>query len=97
MQLIDVRDLGAWLVRLAEDGTAGVFNAIDAAVHDGASCSKRARGDRHPDARLVWVDERVARSSTGVGEWMELPLWVAGRARWPGCIAADSRARSRRA
>lgn len=27
IQIIDVRDLGAWLVRLAEDGTVGAFNA----------------------------------------------------------------------
>jgi 2'-hydroxyisoflavone reductase len=27
IQFIDVRDLGAWLIRLVEDGTTGVFNA----------------------------------------------------------------------
>ena len=27
IQVIDVRDLGAWLVKLAEDGTVGAFNA----------------------------------------------------------------------
>lgn len=27
VQVIDVRDLGAWLVKLAEDGTVGAFNA----------------------------------------------------------------------
>jgi 2'-hydroxyisoflavone reductase len=28
IQIIDVRDLGAWLVKLVEDGTVGVFNAV---------------------------------------------------------------------
>ena len=41
IQIIDGRDLGEWMIRLAEDGTTGVFNAcgpdytltMDAAVH----------------------------------------------------------------
>jgi nucleoside-diphosphate-sugar epimerase len=71
--LIDARDLGAWLVRLCEDGTRGIFNAIDrttwgelldACVH--SVC---------PDARLVWVPSEWL-AEQGVGEWMELPLWT---------------------
>jgi 2'-hydroxyisoflavone reductase len=72
--LIDVRDVGGWIVRLCEDDTYGVFNAIDLTTWGTLlDACVRATGS---DARLVWVPTEwlVAK---GVGEWMELPLWVA--------------------
>jgi 2'-hydroxyisoflavone reductase len=72
--LIDVRDLGEWMVRLCETGTHGVFNAID--VCTWGELLETCVGATGSDARLVWVpsDWLVEK---GVGEWMELPLWVA--------------------
>jgi len=72
--LIDVRDLAAWMVRLCENETHGVFNAIDVTTWGELldACVRAV----NPDARLVWIDsERLV--AEGVGEWMELPLWVA--------------------
>ncbi len=72
--LIDARDLAEWMVRLCEDDTNGVFNAIDLRTwRELLDACVRATGS---GARLVWVpsDWLVEK---GVGEWMELPLWVA--------------------
>jgi nucleoside-diphosphate-sugar epimerase len=72
--LIDVRDLGEWIVRLCEDGTHGVFNAIDVTTWGELldACVRAV----NPDANLVWVPSEWL-VEQGVGEWMELPLWVA--------------------
>jgi 2'-hydroxyisoflavone reductase len=72
--LIDVRDLGGWLVELAENRTQGVFNAIQTLtwgelLEAGAAATGSA-------ARLVWIPSDWLLEA-GVGEWMELPLWVA--------------------
>ena len=72
--LIDVRDLGEWIVRLCEHGTHGVFNAIDVTTWGKLldACVRAVGGD----ARLVWTPSEWL-VEQGVGEWMELPLWVA--------------------
>jgi 2'-hydroxyisoflavone reductase len=77
IQLIDARDLGAWLVELCETGLAGTFNA----AHPGcswrdlvASCL-RVTG---AEARPVWISGEWL-AEQGVGEWMELPLWLHDR------------------
>jgi 2'-hydroxyisoflavone reductase len=71
--LIDVRDLGEWIVHLCETETEGVFNAIDRTTWGEllAACVRAAGSD----ARLVWVPSDWL-AEQGVGEWMELPLWV---------------------
>ena len=71
--LIDVRDLGEWIVRLCENATHGVFNAIERTTWGEllAACV-RATGS---DARFVWIPSEWL-ADQGVGEWMELPLWV---------------------
>ena len=71
--LIDVRDLGEWIVRLCEEGTHGVFNAVEQTTWgELLDACIRATG---ADARLVWVPTEWLMEQ-GVGEWMELPLWV---------------------
>ena len=77
VQLIDARDLAEWMVRLAERETAGVFNATGPErpipmVRMLETC-REASGS---DARFVWVDEAFL-VERGVGEWEELPAWVA--------------------
>lgn len=73
--IMDVRDLGGWIVRLAERSTHGVFNAIDRTTWGELleSCV-RAVGDS--DTRLVWIPSDWL-VEQGVGEWMEVPVWVA--------------------
>jgi 2'-hydroxyisoflavone reductase len=74
VQLIDVRDLGAWLIGVCERGGSGAFNA----THPGVSWTElvdsalRVTGSR---ARPVWVDSDYL-AEQGVGEWMELPMWL---------------------
>ena len=72
--MIDARDLAAWIVRAAENGTAGTFNAVDRPTtreHLFETC-RRVAGS---DAELVWVDGDFL-AEHEVGEWMELPLWL---------------------
>ena len=73
VQLVDVRDLAAWIVTAAVTRLTGPFNASGpttlGAVVDAA---RRVTG---ASARSVEVDDAfLARHE--VGEWMELPLWV---------------------
>jgi nucleoside-diphosphate-sugar epimerase len=73
VQLIDARDLGAFLVRLAEDGTGGIFNATGPAqpLTLGETLERSGGGD------LVWVEDQTLLDA-GVQAWMELPLWLPG-------------------
>jgi nucleoside-diphosphate-sugar epimerase len=85
VQWIDARDLAAWIVRAAETGLAGTYNAVDrpttradfVAALDG-------------DAEVVWVDGDFL-AEHDVGEWMELPLWFHDPA-YAGLLSVDPRA-----
>jgi nucleoside-diphosphate-sugar epimerase len=89
VQLVDARDLGAWLVRLVEDGVGGVFNATGpgAALTLGEALERIAAAVGG-DARLVWVDERSILDA-GVQPWMELPLWLPADPRYAHFMRAD--------
>ena len=73
VQIVDVRDLAAWIVRSAEERHTGPFNATGpttmGAVVDAA---RRVTGST---SRAVEVDDAFL-AGEEVGEWMELPLWV---------------------
>jgi 2'-hydroxyisoflavone reductase len=76
VQYVDVRDLGAWLVRAAEERTAGTFNAARPAASFG-DLLETCRSVAGSESRIVWADEAFL-VEQGVGQWMELPLWLAG-------------------
>src|SRR5579885_1714759 len=85
-QVIDARDLAAWIVRSAESGLAGTFNAVDRPVSRATlfeTCNRVAA----TDAELVWVDPSLLLEQ-GVGEWMELPLWIADSS-FAGMLSVD--------
>ncbi len=85
-QVIDVRDLAAWIVRAAESGTAGTFNAVDRPTtrEDLFETCRRVAGS---DADFVWVDGDFL-AEHDVGEWMELPLWLQSP-DYAGMLAVD--------
>jgi 2'-hydroxyisoflavone reductase len=67
VQFIDVRDLARWIVHCVERRVTGVFNATS----EGTAWRELLAG-----AEVTWVsDEHLAAHE--VGEWMELPLWIA--------------------
>ena len=82
-QFVDVRDLGEWTVHLCEAGAGGTFNATNEGVSWGElmDACRRVSGS---DAGIAWVPDAFLLEH-GVGEWMELPLWLAD----PAMAAAD--------
>ncbi len=85
-QVIDVRDLAGWIVRAAENGTAGTFNAVDRPTTREIvfETCRRVSGS---DAEFVWVDGGFL-AEHEVGEWMELPLWL-DSPEYAGMLAVD--------
>ena len=87
VQLIDARDLGGWLVTLAEQRTAGTFNAVTPTLTMEALLES-IRETVNPGSRIVWVDDKFL-VDREVGQWMELPLWVVDE-EMAGLLEADS-------
>ena len=75
VQFIDARDLGKWIVHATERSLSGTYNATGepTTFERLLEACKRVSGS---DAEIIWVaSERLVEA--GVGEWMELPLWIA--------------------
>lgn len=89
VQLIDVRDLGEWIVGLCERRVEGVFNAVRTTTRgELLEACVRATGSH---ARLRWVPTETL-AAVGVGEWIELPLWLASSAHAAVMAASNERA-----
>lgn len=89
-QIIDVRDLAAWLLDAGSRGLAGTFNAtgITVAFHEHLEIAREVAGHT---GRVVPADPQWLLAQ-GVQEWMgdrSLPLWLADPA-WIGFNARDS-------
>ena len=80
IQFIDVRDLGAWLVKVVEDGTTGVFNATGPEKRLGmgellAAC-QRATATK---GALTWVPAEFLGKQK-----IDLPIWAAYQGKTRG-------------
>ena len=73
-----MRDLGEWVVVLCEQGVGGTFNA----THPGFTWSElvdACTAVSGSDAAITWVPDAFLLEHE-VGQWMELPLWLANPA-----------------
>jgi 2'-hydroxyisoflavone reductase len=82
VQLIDVRDLAAWTIRMADAGASGVYNATgpDTPLTFGEML-ETAREVTKSEANLVWVREGFLLEHE-VAPWSEIPLWMAEDVKW---------------
>ena len=78
VQFIDVRDLAGWILHMVDVGSGGVFNATGTGV---------TWSDLLGGGAVTWVSDAFL-VGHGVGEWMELPLWIADPA-WTGMHRID--------
>jgi nucleoside-diphosphate-sugar epimerase len=85
-QVIDARDLAGWIVRAAEDGIGGTYNAVDRPMTR-RTLVETCRDVAGADAEIVWVD-RGFLVEHEVGEWMELPLWLSSP-EYAGMLSID--------
>jgi 2'-hydroxyisoflavone reductase len=73
VQFIDVRDLAEWIVNAIESSLSGLYNVTGEPTTFERLLEECVRASGV--AEIVWVpSERLVEA--GVGEWMELPLWL---------------------
>jgi 2'-hydroxyisoflavone reductase len=88
VQVIDARDLAEWLVSMIELRVTGVFNATGPEYPlTMGRLLQECRAASRSDAGITWVEDRFL-VDAGVGEWMELPLWLADP-EWAGMLETD--------
>jgi 2'-hydroxyisoflavone reductase len=76
VQIVDTRDLAAWIVRMVETGATGAHNATGPVPPlTMGRLLETCLAVAGNDAKLVWVDDEFLLAEE-VGEWMELPLWI---------------------
>lgn len=76
VQFVDARDLTSWIVRLAENGTAGTFNATGPAGRlSMRSMLEQMRDASAVSSQLHWVPAETL-TDAGVRGWTDLPVWI---------------------
>ena len=78
VQIIDVRDLTEWMVRLIESGTTGVFNGVG--IGSPLSMARMLYGISavtSSNANLTWVPISFLREND-VSSYFDMPIWIPG-------------------
>ena len=79
VQFIDARDLGEWMVRLAEARAWGTYNAIGPGYPlDMAALLYGIRASTTQGAALVFVPTEFLLAQN-VSPWGDMPVWIPGR------------------
>jgi 2'-hydroxyisoflavone reductase len=89
MQVIDVRDLAAWILACAEQRTPGDYDGVGEVLPLGSLLAQASAGVGG-DATLTWVPQEFL-TEQGVAPWMgpeALPLWLP-RPEYDGMCAHD--------
>jgi 2'-hydroxyisoflavone reductase len=88
VQFVDVRDLGRWLVSMAENGEPGTYNATgpEQTLTMGRFLEECAEAAGN-DVGFTWVDEDFL-EERDVMPFMDLPLWLPER--YAGLSAVDN-------
>ena len=90
VQVIDVRDLAAWVLDACEAGTTGTYDAVGRPTALGDLLAEVAAGVGRPDPLLTWVDSGFLEEQ-GVEPWAgdtSIPLWLP-RPEYDGMMAHD--------
>jgi len=91
VQYIDGRDLGAWIIRVVENGTTGTMNALGpekrVTMKDVLDECNRALGNK---AQLVWVGNDLLEKEE-VHPWSEMPLWIPNQGELAGFGTLDNK------
>lgn len=90
VQVIDVRDLAAWLLDAGRAGVTGVFDAVGTPMPLSEVLADVAAGVGSAEPRLTWVDAAFLEAQ-GVAPWAgegSLPLWLP-RPEYDGMLAHD--------
>jgi 2'-hydroxyisoflavone reductase len=74
VQFVDVRDLAGWMLDLCERDREGTFNATGTGT-PWRELAETCRTVAGSDATFTWLPGEFL-AEQGVGEWMELPLWI---------------------
>jgi 2'-hydroxyisoflavone reductase len=89
LQLIDARDLAAWMLDAAVAGHGGPFNAVSRPGHTTmGGLLDACRAVTGADAHLTWVDA-AAVERAGIEAWTELPIWLPPTHQYRGMLEAD--------
>lgn len=75
-QWIDARDLAAFHLDCAENGTVGVFNTVSRpALFTMGELLEACRDVTGADATFIWVDGKTI-VDNGLAPWTEIPVWL---------------------
>ncbi len=88
-QYVDARDLGEWMIRLAENRVFGTFNATGPATPTNmAQMLYGIKAVTSSDARFTWVDADFLQANNVRG-WSEMPVWQPARGGSLGFMQID--------
>jgi 2'-hydroxyisoflavone reductase len=86
VQVIDVRDLAKWIVRMVEDKAIGIYNVTGEKMTLGQVFELCFKG---PKCSFTWVSESFLIENQ-VQDWSELPLWLSSKRHSPGLMRIDN-------